>query len=42
MNHSFHLGQEKIAELLIQRGANIEIKDTFGRTPLHESAAKGY
>ena len=32
---------KEIAELLIQRGANINVSDVFGRSPLHRAAEDG-
>lgn len=32
----------EVAELLIRRGANIHVMDSFGRTPLHRAASIGY
>ncbi len=31
----------EVAELLIRRGADIQVKDAFGRTPLHRAAEAG-
>jgi len=34
-------GKDKIAQLLIEKGARISLKDNFGRIPLHQSAIEG-
>lgn len=34
-------GQEQIAEILIQNGANVNLKDNLGYTPLFVSSASG-
>lgn len=34
-------GREKIANLLIEKGANVDLKDRAGYTPLHISAKYG-
>lgn len=39
---TFHPGKEKIAELLIQKGANIEAINGREETPLHLASSKGY
>lgn len=35
------LGQEKIADILIQKGADVSLKDNNGWTPLFVAAASG-
>lgn len=36
-----HLGNAKIAEILIKHGININSKDVYGCTPLHRAAEHG-
>lgn len=36
-----HLGNAKIAEILIKHGININYKDVYGCTPLHRAAEHG-
>lgn len=35
-------GQERIAELLIRKGADINVANDFGKTALHLAAQKGH
>jgi len=37
-----HLGHMKIAELLISRGAEVDVKDSFRATPLHRASREGH
>ena len=35
-------GREEVVELLLSKGANVNVSDGFGRTPLHLAAAEGH
>lgn len=37
----YHLGREKLVELLLREGANINTKNNLGLTPLHLAVRAG-
>lgn len=37
----FHTGQEKIAQLLIENGADVDGANDFGKAPIHLAAQRG-
>lgn len=41
INDILSLGHENIADLLIRKGANINFQDTYGHSPLHQTALNG-
>ncbi|EFJ07939.1 hypothetical protein SELMODRAFT_132644, partial [Selaginella moellendorffii] len=34
-------GRPEMVQLLLEFGANVEVRDRFGKTPMHEAAAAG-
>lgn len=40
-NHFCYLGKEKVVEILIQNGANVNLENSDGATPLITAATEG-
>ena len=42
LNHAATFGQKEVAELLIDSGADVNVMDAIGQTPLHGAATGGH